>query len=190
MKGLRLFMKGITFESMRYRLITLFLSLSLIFALFSIPVSGALSGDKLDRSAAAWVAGDKNAALTINGLSDATYDLDNKYSNIGIITNNTNHEIILCITVTADFLSTQSRNCILGFKIGSQTGEIINNGINTTNLTVTLPPLKAVNFQAFLDRNQNHAVTATFSYTATNTDGSLSMQLNDTPDTPRRISCY
>jgi hypothetical protein len=167
-----------------------FILLGLIFSFLSMPVSGALNSGRFERTATAWVADDRNAMLLLKGLDNQNYNLDINYSNIGIITNNTNQKITLTVVVTADFGGLNNKNCNLGIMIGNKANVIRNDITPFIKIVTELAPGQSADVSAFLDRNQNNLVKVSFDITAENSQGTFSMKLTGTGKTPRQIYCY
>ena len=173
----------------RYKKTVILLSLSVLFALLSIPFSGALNQVKLERDVAVWVADDRNAVLELNGLDGLSYNLNKNYRNVGTITNNSNQEINLTIKVTPDFASNTKKNEWLGIEIENTAIVFTDNTDKSETVTVTLEPRQSANVRAAIKNSQKKTIDVAFDITAENASGDY-IHLNDTLRSPRHIYCY
>jgi hypothetical protein len=174
----------------KHKITALFLTISLIFAILSLPNSSAISSGRLERGATADVVSDSAAVLKLEGLSGQNiYNIDKDYDRIGSITNNTNQSINLTVDITPDLIYVIS-NYKLNVKIGNKVTEFKKNKDSTQSVTISLAPRQAVDIQASLHNNLLGWVNTSFRFTAEDISGTYSMQLNDTQRTPRRFTCY
>lgn len=174
---------------LRNKVAQVFFILSLVFALISMPVSGALSQGKLNRDATARVADDENALLKLKGFNDMTYNMNGGYTSFGSITNNTNRTITLTVTITPDLKGIGNIFTRLGIKIGTEASEFRYYAA-PKQVTLTLSPGQNIDVKGYMIQNMFTAVTTEFSFTAVDNTGTFTMQLGSTSKTPRRIICY
>lgn len=175
---------------MKYRvgISHLFFTLAIVFALFSITNSAATSQIRLERQAFAQISSDFGATLELSGFDHESYDLWSKYEPIGSITNHSGKVISLTITVQTEFIELQNKNSYFSVKINSISRDF--NEDSSEQIQVLLEPGEVVDVEALLHPGQNTVVIATFQFAATDIEGSLDLQLQDTLQNPRRIICY
>lgn len=175
---------------LRDGIVIVLLILGVLMAVVSIPSTGAISREVLDRTAIARVTEDDSSNLYLEGFNNQSYNINNKFSNFGKIINNTNQTLLCNIEISVDFNDISNKNCELGFRIQDQVKKSINNGSSTVNYEIKLLPKQAYDFEALLDRNQNSLIYVSFGISAEATDGSFSIQLLDSPRSPRRVIFY
>ncbi|MDF2538612.1 MAG: hypothetical protein K0S76_1633 [Herbinix sp.] len=173
------------------KIAALFFILSLVFALLSLPFSGALTRGSMDRAAYAKVVEDKNGVLKLIGFDDKYYDLKNKNKseNVGSITNNTIQNITLSVTIAPDFTIYHILSRF-ELKIGDKVSEFRFGSSSPKQVTLTLKPGQTVEVSASLSANLFGVLSTQFYFTATDNAGTYTMQLGHTQRTPRRIHCY
>jgi len=173
---------------MRRKVSVMFFTLSILFAILSMPFGGALSSGKLERNAIARIAGDDEGILKLNGFHNNYYNMNNKYTEFGTITNNTMEKMNLTVAVTPQF---NLLNAGSTFKIKLGTKEMIFHfgATPTKQISISLDPKETVNVSAFLVNNIT-GIYSSFQFTATNTDGTYSMVLQNSKDIPRGVICY
>ncbi len=173
----------------KYRSAKLFFILSLLTALISLPYSAALSQSRLERSASARVSGDENGILKIKGFSNNSYNMVGAYQSVGTITNNSNQTLSLAVTVRPDFniyhLFTR-----LGIRIGSSSYDFRYGNSAARRFSATLAPGHSIEVQANMIQNFLAVLTTEFEFTASDSTGTFTMKLSDTPKSPRRINLY
>jgi hypothetical protein len=167
----------------------LFFVLSIVFALVSIPFSAALSRSNLERRATAKVVNDENGILKLKGFANNNYDLNGSYKNFGAITNNSNQNILLTITINPDY-SILHLFTRFGLRIGSQVSEFTINSSSPKQITVQLSPGQEVDVQAYLTQNLFHSLNVDFQFNASDITGTYTVKLSNTSRTPRNIVCY
>ncbi len=166
----------------------LFFILSLIFAVVSMPYSGALSTGKLERTASAKIVSDDKGILKLDGFQNKLYNMNNKYANFGTITNNTMQIVKLTVVVCPE-INWMNALSTFRVKIGNEEGEFSYLFSSPKKIVITLNPGQTVNAAASLVNNATSLRTS-FQFTATNADGSYSAQLTDKINTPRNIVCF
>lgn len=174
----------------RLKLAPVFFLLSLVFALFSLPFSGAISEGRLERKTTADVVADSNAVLKLEGFHNQLNNLDNKYKSIGTIKNNSNQTLRLIISIRPNFLLVSGNNYKYNIKIGNQTVQFDKKSNLIQQMTITLNPGQETNVLATLMNNNLGMVFTSFYFTAGDLTGTFLMNLNDTLRTPRQIICY
>lgn len=169
----------------------LFLVLGLVFALVALDESGALSRNNMERALQAVVASDSSAALTLVGFDNPILVISNvnkKYFDVGSITNHYRYPINLTVTITPDFARVTNKNYWLGINLGGVVREFISSVQQPAQITLTLQPSQSAAIQVALTGNQAREVFIYFGITAAGTDGVVTMVLNDSPDSPRRMT--
>lgn len=176
---------------MKYRvgISHLFYTLAIMFAIFSITNSAAVSQIRLERQAFAQISSDIGAILELSGFDNESYDLWSKYGPIGSITNHSGKKTSLTVTIQTEFLELQNKNSYLSVKINSISREF-NEDSSAEHIQVILEPGEVIDVEALLHPGQNTVVIATFQFIATDTEGTIDLQLQDTLLNPRRIICY
>lgn len=167
----------------------MFFTLAIVFATLSIVNSAAISQVRLERQAFARISSDPGAFLELSGFDNESYDLWSKYEPIGSITNNTGRKIALTVTIQTEFLQLQNKNSYFGVKIKSISREF-NEESSDEQIEVILESGEVIDVEALLHPGQNTIVVATFQFSATDIEGTLDLQLQDTLLNPRRIVCY
>lgn len=170
----------------------IFFLLSFIFAIFSIPLSGAISYGRIERNAFATVAGDSSAALELTGFNGNAYSLKKNYENIGSITNHLHQPITLTVTIQPDFSGITNKNCWFGIEIGTiiSVFEIETGPVTSKQVEIRLEPGESADVQAAVQHNESRDIIVSFRFAARDEAGNLLFELNDTPYVPRRIICY
>jgi hypothetical protein len=166
----------------------IFYILGIIFFILSMPISGALSTVKLDRTASARVVDDNKGALKLEGFQNKAYNMNHKYKQFGTITNNTMQIMKLSVVITPEIgllnaLSTHS------VKIGNEEQDFYFGSCFPKQIITTISPGQTLDVSATLANNIT-SIKTSFQFTATNLDGSYTMQLTDSIHSPRNIICY
>lgn len=169
----------------------IFLVMALVFALFALTDSGALSRNNMERSLQAAVSADSSAALTLVGFDNPTLVISNvnkKYFAVGSITNHYRYPIVLTVTITPDFSRITNKNYWLGVNIGGVVQEFIESAHQPAQISLTLQPAQVAPIQVALTGNQAREVYLYFGFSAIGSDGIVSVQIIDDPQTPRRMT--
>lgn len=165
--------------------------LSLIFAMLSMPFSGAISYGKLERPAFAKVADDEYAALALEGFKNGIYNMKKRYRKFGAITNNTERELIVDIIIVTEFPEVTNKNFWFGIRFGEYEPIIFDhNSDSCKSIQLLLAPGQSMDAMAAVQRNQSRNVITSFQFIARDSAGSYQINLSDTHDAPRRIICY
>lgn len=167
------------------------LMIGLLLAIFSLPTSGALSGTGLSRYTVARIASsDTTAALKLDGIHGTSLTISNinkKYFYLGTITNNSNQQLSITMTVTPDFSQLSTKNYWLGIQIGSGIIEFTSTSSPSQSLVFTLAPGQTETIYGALQGNQAREIILSFSFTATNTANGTYIVVKDTAANPRRV---
>lgn len=174
----------------RFKKTIMFFALSLAFALISLELSGAISWGRLERRAIAQIAEDSNGFLKLEGLDNGYYDINNKFSKVGAITNNSNQVINLTVTIIPSLLLVNTKNYKLGIRIGNKVVNFNRKSDTVRQIELQLSPGQSVDIEASGRNKQQAVISTSFSFTATDEKRSYTLQLNDDMNTPRRIICY
>lgn len=169
---------------MRSRAAVIFLILGLIFASFSLMVSGAIQQAAVGRSIIANTALDTNAILKLDGFNNTAYTVSNinkKYFKVGDIVNNSNRTINLTVEMQVDFSKQTNKTYWMGIKIDAVTTEFSFGSATAKRAVIILSPGQMVSVQAALTNNQAREVGVSYNFYATDTTGDLSIQVSDTP---------
>ncbi len=157
--------------------------------LSAIPYSAAINRIHLDREARVSLTEDKNALLGLAGFDNRTYDLSANYKKVGSITNNTKQPLKLTVSIIPRF----QLNHLLsrfGLAIGKESCEFSYSSSAPKQLSFTLAAGKTVEVKAYYINNFLHSLPVEFQFNAADSAGSLTVQLTDTPSTPRRMTIY
>ena len=170
------------------KMTSIFFILSILFAILSMPISGALTTGKLQRTTSAKVVEDSKGALKLEGFQNKSINTNHKYSNFGTVSNNTNQIMRLTVTVMPEigWLNVLSS---LRFKIGTEELDFSFGSGSPKQITLILSPGQTINASASLVNNIT-GIKTSFQFTATNPDASYSMLLSDSVNSPRNITCY
>ena len=173
---------------MKNKLPYLLFALSLLFAIISMPNTAALGEVNLERDAFASLSSDSNGVLKLEGIDNRVYNLDNKFNQVGTITNNSKQQLYLTVTITPDF----SVGLVSQIKIKMDDSVVIFNRNSKTSqqIQLTLSPGETMNIEGSYSKNIILPATVSFQFTATDKLGTYTMNLYDTQKTPRRITCY
>jgi hypothetical protein len=166
-----------------------FFILSLVFAVSSLTFSGAISRVQIERTAAAKLADDSNAALRLEGFQNNNYNMNTKFTGFGCITNNTNKIMKLTVTITPEILWKNNKNNWFRISIGSEPADFEFNQSLPKTVVLYLIPGQTVEARAAIAPSLG-PVNVSFQFSATDLNASYSVQLRDTLKTPRRITCY
>ncbi|MFT4146153.1 MAG: hypothetical protein QM644_17010 [Mobilitalea sp.] len=173
---------------MKRKLTIIFIILSIVFAILSMPMSGALSTGKLERNTSLRVVGDTQGVLKLEGFQNKTINMNNRYTNFGTITNNTLQIMKLTIIITPE-INWFNAISTLGIKIGNEIVEFRYLASSPLQIVVTLSPGQTVNASSFLINNVT-SIKTTFQFLATDLGGTYTIKLSDSANAPRNIICY
>lgn len=174
----------------QYRAAAVFLMLSLVFALMSMPDSSALNRGRFARQASARISKDENALLELDGLNDMRFDAGSEYTGAGSITNNTDALLNIKVRISPDFSSINNKNCILGIRLGLTSRYFTYYSTEPEEIILLLLPRQSINVQVSIDKNANKELPVSFDITANDIGGRMIMHIRDTKAAPRRIICY
>jgi hypothetical protein len=171
------------------RMKSLFFVLAILFSLLSITNSGAISQGRMERQTYARISADDKALLQLEGFRNGIYDMENQYRRFGSITNNSDQEIKLTVTIHPYFLDMKNKNSWFGVKIKSNIVQFHADSV-PGQISVVLLPRETVHVEAALHPGQNTTVLSSFQFTAADAAGNFITLLDDTLQNPRRMICY
>lgn len=175
----------------KYRTAILFLLLSLTFAIVSLPNSSALSQGSLQREVMAKISDDISGIIKLEGIDgNRVLDITNKFETIGAITNQSKQTVHITLNIATNILSANNKNIRLEYKIGNEIRVFSFEFNQPKQFTLQLQPGQKIDIQTALSNNSNVIMTSTFDLTVRDEAGAITLRLNDTSSTPRRLLCY
>lgn len=175
---------------MKRALIGVFLLLGIVFALSTIPLSGAIQQTAVRRGTRADVVTDADGVLILTGFNNPIWAISSnvkKYTSIASITNNSNKSILLTVTITPTLVSV-AKKFWLGIRIDGIAREFGTGATTPADISLTLAPGQTVDVQGGLMNNKKKDIPVTFRLSAVSTDGAFRMVISDTARTPRKIT--
>jgi hypothetical protein len=175
----------------KYKIAFIFLTCSLFFALLSLQDSSALSKVSFDRDVKAKIVSDSNSILKLEGLDGKkSYDIEEDFTTVGYITNQSDQVMELVITATPEILYATNNSYKFYVKVDNNICEFRHNMDVSQQMTLMLSPGQKIEMEAGLKYNKAALVVTSLQISASDMGKTYQIQLTDTTETPRRFTVY
>jgi hypothetical protein len=169
-----------------------FLVLSMLLRVALLP-SAALSEINMERGISGKVANDREAMLKLDGFADDLYEVGEKYTATGSMTNNTDLPLKLNVVITLHGIF--EKNCWYQIKIGDtccvfgEESADSKSSILKKQMPLCLVPGETVDVWSSMSKTMTETIAIEFDISAVDSTDIISYKLQHTADTPRIFYC-